>query len=45
MGADHTQRLQPHQKNDLLNDALIFLTAARHGVPVLTENRRHFGLI
>jgi predicted nucleic acid-binding protein len=30
------------QRVDLLNDALIYLTAAKAGVPVLTGNRRDF---
>jgi predicted nucleic acid-binding protein len=33
------------QRADLLNDALIYLTAAKAGVPVLTGNRRDFDLI
>ena len=40
-----TQHFQPHQRKDCLNDALIFLTAARAGLPVLTANRDEFDLI
>ncbi len=40
-----TQRFQPHQRKDCLNDALIFLTAAKAGLPVLTANRSDFDLI
>ena len=40
-----TQRLQPHQRKECLNNALIFLTAARAGLPVLTANRDEFDLI
>ena len=29
----------------MLNDALIFLTAAKAGLPVLTSNRRDFDLL
>lgn len=36
------QGFQPHQRKDALNDALIFLTATKGGLPVLTENRRDF---
>jgi predicted nucleic acid-binding protein len=36
------QRFQPHQRKDALNDALVFLTAMKHGLIVLTENRRDF---
>jgi predicted nucleic acid-binding protein len=36
------QGFRPHQRKDALNDALIFLTALKHGMPVLTENRRDF---
>jgi predicted nucleic acid-binding protein len=39
-------RIQNYQSSkDVLNDALIFLTAAKHGIPVLTENRKDFDLI
>ena len=40
-----TQRFQPHQRKQCLNDALIFLTAAKVGLPVLTANRDEFDLI
>ena len=40
-----TQRFQPHQRKECLNDALIFLTAAKAGLPVLTANRGEFDLI
>ena len=40
-----TQGYQPHQSKDCLNDALIYLTAAKSGLPVLTENRDDFDLI
>lgn len=40
-----TQQFQPHQRKECLNDALIFLTAAKVGLPVLTENRDDFDLI
>lgn len=40
-----TQGLQRHQRKELLNDALIYLTAAKAGLPVLTANRAEFDLI
>lgn len=40
-----TQGYQPHQRRACLNDALIFLTAARAGLAVLTANRDEFDLI
>lgn len=40
-----TQRFQPHQRKECLNDALILLTAARAGLPVLTANRDDFDII
>jgi predicted nucleic acid-binding protein len=40
-----TQDFQPRQRKDCLNDALIFLSAAKLGVPVLTANRAEFDLI
>lgn len=40
-----TQNYQRHQRKDCLNDALIFLTAAKAGLPVLTANREEFDLI
>ena len=40
-----TQHFQPYQRKQCLNDALIFLTAAKVGLPVLTANRDEFDLI
>jgi predicted nucleic acid-binding protein len=40
-----TQGFQSHQRKECLNDALIFLTAAKAGIPVLTSNRDEFDLI
>jgi predicted nucleic acid-binding protein len=40
-----TQNYQRHQRKEALNDALIFLTAAKAGLPVLTANRDEFDLI
>jgi predicted nucleic acid-binding protein len=40
-----TQNFQAHQRKECLNDALIFLTAAKAGLPVLTANRDEFDLI
>ena len=40
-----TQRFQPHQRKDCLNDALILLTAAKAGLPVLSANRAEFDLL
>jgi predicted nucleic acid-binding protein len=40
-----TQKFQPQQRKECLNDALIFLTAAKAGVPVLTANRDEFDMI
>ena len=40
-----TQGLQSHQRKEVLNDALILLTAARAGLPVLTSNRAEFDLL
>ncbi len=40
-----TQGFAPHQRKECLNDALIFLTAAKAGLPVLTANRDEFDLI
>jgi predicted nucleic acid-binding protein len=40
-----TQDFQPHQRKECLNDALIFLTAAKAGLPVLTANCDEFDLI
>jgi predicted nucleic acid-binding protein len=36
------QGYQPAQRKEVLNDALIYLTALKHGIPVLTENRKDF---
>lgn len=40
-----TQTFQRHQRKECLNDALIFLTAAKAGLAVLTANRDEFDLI
>lgn len=40
-----TQAFQPHQRKECLNDALILLTAAKAGLPVLTANRDEFDLV
>jgi predicted nucleic acid-binding protein len=40
-----TQNYQRHQRKECLADALIFLTAAKAGLPVLTANRDEFDLI
>ena len=40
-----TQNYQRHQRKECLADALIFLTAAKAGLPVLTANRVEFDLI
>lgn len=40
-----TQNFQPYQRKECLNDALIFLTAAKAGMPVLTSNRDEFDMI
>jgi predicted nucleic acid-binding protein len=40
-----TQGLQVHQRRECLHDALILLTAAKAGLPVLTANRVDFDLI
>jgi predicted nucleic acid-binding protein len=39
------QGFQRHQRKESLNDALIFLTAAKAGIPVLTGNRTEFDFI
>jgi predicted nucleic acid-binding protein len=39
------QGLQPHQRRACLNDAAIYLTAAKAGLPVLTANVADFDLI
>jgi predicted nucleic acid-binding protein len=40
-----TQGYQPHQRKECLNDALIYLTAAKQGLPVVTANRVEFDMI
>ncbi|EIM31130.1 type II toxin-antitoxin system VapC family toxin [Microvirga lotononidis] len=40
-----TQGYQPHQRKECLNDALIYLSAAKEGIPVLTSNRDEFDVI
>lgn len=40
-----TQGYEPHQRKQCLNDALILLTAAKAGLPVLTANRDEFDLL
>jgi predicted nucleic acid-binding protein len=40
-----TQRFQPHQRKECLNDALIYLTAAKWGLPLVTANRTEFDMI
>ena len=40
-----TQNYQSHQRKECLNDALIFLCAAKAGLPVLTSDRDDFDLI
>jgi len=39
------QNFQRHQRKEALNDALIFLAAAKAGIPVLTADREDFDLI
>lgn len=39
------QGFQPYQRKERLNDALIFPSAAKAGIPVLTANRDEFDLI
>lgn len=39
------QGFQRHQRKECLNDALIYLTAAKAGLPVLTADRDQFDLI
>jgi hypothetical protein len=39
------QGYQRHQRKECLNDALIYLTAAKAGLPVLTANRDALDLI
>ena len=40
-----TQGFQAYQRKECLNDALIYLTAAKRGLPVVTANRGEFDLI
>lgn len=40
-----TQDYQRHQRKECLNDALIYLSAAKAGLSVLTSNRGEFDLI
>jgi len=40
-----TQGFQRQQRKECLNDALIYLTAAKAGLPVLTADRHQFDLI
>lgn len=40
-----TQGFQPHQRKECLNDALILLTAAKVGLPVLTADCDDYDLI
>ena len=40
-----TQNFQPHQRKNCLNDALIYLSASKLGLPVVTANRDEFDLI
>ena len=40
-----TQGFQPYQRKECLNDALIYLTAAKQGLPVVTANRVEFDMI
>ena len=40
-----TQGFQPHQRKEMLNDALILLTASKAGLAVLTSDRDHYDLL
>ena len=40
-----TQGFQRHQRKECLNDALIYLMAAKAGLPVLTADNHQFDLI
>ena len=40
-----TQGFRKQQLKELLNDALIYLCAAKHGIPVLTNNKADFDLL
>lgn len=39
------QGFQAHQRKDALNDALIYLTALKRGIPVLADNHTDFDLL
>lgn len=43
--AARTQGFALGRRKDILNDALIYLTATRAGLPVLTSNRRDFDIL
>jgi len=40
-----TQSFQKKQSKELLNDAVIYLCAAKNGLPVLTDNKADFDLL
>jgi hypothetical protein len=40
-----TQNLQKQQLKEFLNDASVYLCAAKHGLPVLTNNKADFDLL
>ncbi len=40
-----TQNFRKQQLKELLNDALLYLCAAKHGFPVLTNNKADFDLL
>jgi hypothetical protein len=40
-----TQNFQPHQRMECLNDALIYLMAAKRGLRAVTANRTEFDMI
>jgi hypothetical protein len=40
-----TQILQRQRSKELLNDAVIYLCAAKNGLPVLTDNKADFDLL
>lgn len=44
-GLARLQGFQPHQRKTCLNDAAIYLTAAKAGLPVLTADAADFDLI
>ncbi len=39
------QNFPRQQLKELLNDALVYLCAAKHGLPVLTNNKADFDLL